>query len=174
MKFLKGIRVCWSKKVTQSIAQLTFLHTNTHGMGNKQQELEITVQQASYDLIAITEIRWNKSHDWSTAKCSEGVDRGVGERGLPSVQIKKKNTVCNIVESLWVEIRGQANKRNLVVGVYYRPLSLGEFVDKVFLLHTHSLWSCWETSITLTPAGKAAQQAVSNPGGSSSALRIVS
>ena len=36
-------------------------------MGNKQEELEATVQQASYDLVAITETWWDLSHDWSAA-----------------------------------------------------------------------------------------------------------
>ena len=34
-------------------------------MGNKQEELEVTVQQANYDLVAITETWWDNSHDWS-------------------------------------------------------------------------------------------------------------
>jgi len=36
-------------------------------MGNKQKELEATVWQASYDLVAITEMWWDHSHDWSAA-----------------------------------------------------------------------------------------------------------
>jgi len=36
-------------------------------MGNKQEELETTVLLDSYDLAAITETRWDKSHGWSTA-----------------------------------------------------------------------------------------------------------
>ena len=34
----------------------------------------------------------------------------------------------------WVKIRGQANKGNLIVGVYYRPPAQGEDVDEAFLL----------------------------------------
>ena len=36
-------------------AQLKCVYTNAHSMGNKQEELETIVQQASYDLVAITE-----------------------------------------------------------------------------------------------------------------------
>ncbi|PKU32066.1 rna-directed dna polymerase from mobile element jockey- hypothetical protein [Limosa lapponica baueri] len=36
-------------------------------MGNKQEELEATVLLGSYDLVAITETWWGKSHDWSAA-----------------------------------------------------------------------------------------------------------
>ncbi|GAB0209348.1 hypothetical protein GRJ2_003400500 [Grus japonensis] len=52
------------------------------------------------------------------------------------------------VESLWVKIRGQDNKGNLMVGVYYRPSDQGEPVDEAFLLE---LWeaSCSQTLILL-------------------------
>ncbi|PKU33270.1 mitochondrial fission process protein 1 [Limosa lapponica baueri] len=36
-------------------------------MGNKQEELEATVQQESYDVVAIMEMWWDDSHDWSAA-----------------------------------------------------------------------------------------------------------
>jgi len=36
-------------------------------MGNKQEELEATVQQDSYELVAITEKWWDVSHDLSAA-----------------------------------------------------------------------------------------------------------
>jgi len=38
-----------------------------HSVGNKQEELEATVQQDSYDLVTITETWWDDSHDWSAA-----------------------------------------------------------------------------------------------------------
>lgn len=34
-------------------------------MGNKQKELEVTVLVESHALISITEIWWDKFHDWS-------------------------------------------------------------------------------------------------------------
>ena len=48
-------------------AQLKCVCTNARSMGNKQEESETTVQQASYDLVAITETWWDCSHDWSAA-----------------------------------------------------------------------------------------------------------
>ena len=48
-------------------AQLKCVYTNACSMGNKQEELEATVRQASYDLVAITETWWDHSHDWSAA-----------------------------------------------------------------------------------------------------------
>ena len=36
-------------------------------MGNKQEELEILIQEDKYDLIGITETWWDDSHDWDTA-----------------------------------------------------------------------------------------------------------
>jgi len=34
-------------------------------MDNEQEDLEAIVQQDSYGLAAITETRWDDSHDWS-------------------------------------------------------------------------------------------------------------
>lgn len=34
---------------------------------HKQEELEDIVQQENYDILAITEIWWDDSHDWSAA-----------------------------------------------------------------------------------------------------------
>ena len=36
-------------------------------MGNKQEELEAIVWQASYDLVAIMEMWWDHYHDWNAA-----------------------------------------------------------------------------------------------------------
>jgi len=57
---MPGLGVC-------SIAQLKCIYTNERSMGNKQEELEAIVQQDSYDLVAITEMWWDDSHDWSAA-----------------------------------------------------------------------------------------------------------
>ena len=46
-------------------AQLKCVYTNARSMGNKQEELEAIVQQANYDLVAITEMWWDLSHNWS-------------------------------------------------------------------------------------------------------------
>ncbi|XP_009325945.1 PREDICTED: calcium-activated potassium channel subunit beta-4 [Pygoscelis adeliae] len=43
------------------------LYTNACSTGNEQEELGATVLLESYDLVAITETWWNKSHDWSVA-----------------------------------------------------------------------------------------------------------
>ena len=34
-------------------------------MGNKQEELEIHVRAGYYDLVAITETWWDRSHEWN-------------------------------------------------------------------------------------------------------------
>ncbi|GAB0203009.1 hypothetical protein GRJ2_002766500 [Grus japonensis] len=36
-------------------------------MGNKEEELEATMMLEGYDLFAITDTWWDKSHDWSMA-----------------------------------------------------------------------------------------------------------
>ena len=57
----EGIRAA----ATQKEAQLRCLSTNARSMGNKQEEeLEVTVQLESYDIITITETWWNDSHSW--------------------------------------------------------------------------------------------------------------
>jgi len=47
-----------------SSSSLICLYTDARSMGNKQEELEICVQSKGHDLIAITETRWDSSHDW--------------------------------------------------------------------------------------------------------------
>jgi len=44
----------------RSTAQLKCVYTKAHCMGNIQVELEAIVQQDSYDLVAITETRWER------------------------------------------------------------------------------------------------------------------
>lgn len=79
-----------SKKVMQPIAQLKCLYTDTGNMGNKQEELETTVQLENYDLIAINGL-WGKSHNWNHTAIKgyklfkrDGLRRGRGLM-LPSV-----------------------------------------------------------------------------------------
>jgi len=51
----------------RSTAQLKHIYTNAHSMDNKQEELKAIVQQDSHDTVAITEMWWDDSHDWSAA-----------------------------------------------------------------------------------------------------------
>ncbi|PKU34569.1 mitochondrial fission process protein 1 [Limosa lapponica baueri] len=53
-------------------------------------------------------------------------------------ELSLKNT-HEQVESLWVRIRDGGNKRNLVVGVYYRPPDQGDPTDETFLLQLQEL-----------------------------------
>ena len=55
VKYLKGIKVCSSEKVTRLTAELKYLYTDAHSMGNKQEQLEATMLVESYDLVAVTE-----------------------------------------------------------------------------------------------------------------------
>ncbi|KAK4826878.1 LOW QUALITY PROTEIN: hypothetical protein QYF61_011997 [Mycteria americana] len=52
------------------------------------------------------------------------------------------------VESLWVRIRDQGNKGNLVVGVYYRLLNQGETIDEACLLQLQEA-SCSQAIVLL-------------------------
>lgn len=58
--------------------------TRTHSeWGNKHDELEICVLLQGYDLVGITEARWEHSHDWSAATEGCGFFRKdrMGRRG---------------------------------------------------------------------------------------------
>ena len=95
-------------------------------MGNKQEEIEAIVQQASYDLVAITETWWDRSHDWSAAMDGYKLFRKdkQGRRGggvalyvKECFEVTELMTGDNKVESLWVKIRGRADKADILVGV---------------------------------------------------------
>ncbi|KAJ7415136.1 rna-directed dna polymerase from mobile element jockey-like [Pitangus sulphuratus] len=51
----------------KSASQLKCMYTNAHRMSNKHEELEAIMQQERYDVVAITEMWWDDSHDWSAA-----------------------------------------------------------------------------------------------------------
>lgn len=84
----------------------------------------------SYDLITNTETWWDKSHDWSTPTDSYKLFRRDRQerRGrqfalsilldCTNLSLKNSNGQVNSLK-----IRGQANKRNLMVCVYYPPLN---------------------------------------------------
>ena len=112
-----------------------------HSMGNKQEEIKTVVQLRKYDLIAITETWWDKSHNWNTV--IEGYrlfrrDRQGRRGGGVPLYVRKWidcEELClrnshNQVESLWVKIKDRSSKGRLVVGVCYRPPDQGELVDK--------------------------------------------
>ncbi|KAK4806215.1 hypothetical protein QYF61_001138 [Mycteria americana] len=98
------------------------LYTNACSMRNKQDELEALVSSQSYDVIGISEIWWNESHDWSAGM--EGYrlfrrDRQ-GRRGGGVALYVTERFDCtalrvsdDVVESLWVGIRGMENKADI-------------------------------------------------------------
>ena len=109
-------------------------------MSNKQGELETIVQQASYDLVAITETWWDHSHDWSAAMDGYKLFRKdrQGRRGggvalyvKECFEVTELMTGDNKVESLWVKIRGRADKAGILVSVYRLP-NQDEETDEVF------------------------------------------
>ena len=122
-------------------AQLKCVYTNARSMGNKQEELEAIVQQANYDLVAITETWWDHSHDWSAAMDGYKLFRKdrQGRRGggvalyvKECFEVTELMTGDNKVESLWVKIRGRADKADILVGICYRPPNQDEETDEVF------------------------------------------
>jgi len=176
MKHPKGNKGCSSKTLGWPTAKMKCLYTNARSMGNKQEELEATVLLESYDPITITETWWDESHDWRVAIDSYRLFRRdrQGRRGGGIALYIKKWIECEElslkdshkqVESLWVRLRDQGNKGNLVVGVYYKPPNQGEPTDEPFFLQLQEA-SRLQASTTPTSAGKVAQRAVGNPGDS--------
>ena len=51
----------------EPLAQLKCIYSNACSMGSKQEELEAIVQQSNYEVVVITEIWWDHSHNWSAA-----------------------------------------------------------------------------------------------------------
>ncbi|PKU38005.1 rna-directed dna polymerase from mobile element jockey-like [Limosa lapponica baueri] len=109
-----GIRACPPKKVAGQLAQLECIYTNARSMGNKQEELEATIEQENYDTVAITETWWEDSHNWSAAIDGYQLFRRDrhGRRG--------------------VRIKGKASKAATIVAVCYRPPNQDVEVDEIF------------------------------------------
>ncbi|GAB0181770.1 hypothetical protein GRJ2_000642300 [Grus japonensis] len=110
-------------------------------MGNKQEELEAIVQLENYDIVAITEMWWNDSHNWSAAMDHYKLFRKdrQGRRGSGVALCVRKCFDClelddgnEMVKCLWVRITEKANKANIMVGVCYRPPNQDEEKDEIF------------------------------------------
>ena len=106
---------------TQMEAQIRCFYTNAHSMGNKQEELEATVQSESYDRVATVETWWNDSNSWSTVM--DGYQLFERDRqGRKGGGVKKECECMEIndgddrVESLWVRIKAKANKTDIIMG----------------------------------------------------------
>ena len=103
---------------------------NARSLGNKLEELEAIVRQASYDLVATPETWWDHCHDWSAAMDGYKLFRkdrqgrrcgGVALYVKECFEITELMTGDNKVESLWVKIRGRADKADILMGICYRP-----------------------------------------------------
>ncbi|GAB0207576.1 hypothetical protein GRJ2_003223300 [Grus japonensis] len=125
----------------KSKAHLKCIYTDAHSMGNKQEELEAIVQQDSYDLVTITEMRWDDSHDWSAAMDGYKLfrrDRHGRRGGGVALYVREcfdcleLNNCDDKVECLWVRMRGKANKADILLGVCYRPPNQDEEADEAF------------------------------------------
>lgn len=55
------------KKAARSVAQLKCTNPNTRSVGNEQEQLEASVRQEHYHLLAIVGTCWADSHNWSAA-----------------------------------------------------------------------------------------------------------
>ncbi|RMC01147.1 hypothetical protein DUI87_22238 [Hirundo rustica rustica] len=99
------------------------------------------VQQQSCDVAAIMETWWDEPHGWSTALNGYKLFRRdrKGRRG-GGVALYSKQTFDTVgieikedgAEYLWVEIKGKANKADILLGVCYPPPNQEEEVDNLF------------------------------------------
>jgi len=124
-------------------AQLKCVYTNAGSMVNKQEELDAIIQQDGYDLVVITETRWDNSHDWHDVMDGYRLfrkDRPTRRGGGVALYVREQLECIELglgadeerTESLWVRIKGQAHKGDVKVGVYYRPPDQEEEVDEAF------------------------------------------
>ena len=96
-------------------------------MRNKQEGLEALAQSQSYDIIGIRETWWDESCDWCAVMDGYRLFRRdrQGTQGRGVVLYIREGWDCmalavgvDMVESLWVRIKGKANKADVVVEVY--------------------------------------------------------
>ena len=112
-------------------------------MGNKQEELEAIIQQDGYDLVAITEMWWDNSHDWHAVIDGYRLfrkDRPARRGGGVALCVREQVECIELglganeeqVESLWVRNKGQAHTGDITVGVYYRAPDQEEEIHEAF------------------------------------------
>ena len=91
-------------------------------------------------MMAITETRWDVSHDWSAPVDDYKLFRRdkQGRRGGGVALYVRDCYDCfahkcseDRVKCLSVRIRGKANRADVVVGVYYRPPTQDREVDSI-------------------------------------------
>ena len=80
-------------------AQLKCIYTNARSMGNKQEELEAIVRQASYDLVATPETWWDHSHDWSAAMDGYKLFRKDSKEGGVAAWISMSESALRLLSS---------------------------------------------------------------------------
>ena len=122
-------------------AHLKCFYTNARSMRNNQEELEALAQSQCYDIIGISETWWEESCDWCAVmdgyrlfrrdkQCRRG--GGVALYVTEGLDCTELSVGDDMVESLWVRIKEQANKGDVIVGVYYRPPSEDGATDELF------------------------------------------
>ncbi|GAB0182550.1 hypothetical protein GRJ2_000720300 [Grus japonensis] len=122
-------------------AHLKCFYTNACSMRNKREELEAFAQSQCYDATGISETWWEESCDWCAVMDGYRLFRrdrqgrrcwGVGLYGTEGLDCTELSVGNDTVGSLWVRIKGQANKGDVIVGVYYRPPSQDDATDELF------------------------------------------
>lgn len=118
-----------------SAARRNSIYTNVCSTGSTQEELETKEQQENDDIIAITGMWWDDTHNWSAAMRGNKVFRrdGQGEvMGLVRECFDCLDLGDDRVECLCVRIMGKVNKANILVCFCSRPPNQDEERDKAF------------------------------------------
>lgn len=113
---------------------LKCFYANSCSMRNKQRELEAWAQSQNYGITGLSEAWWEEACDWCVA--TDSYRQGRHRSGAALYLVKAPDCLelavsDNVVESLWVRIKVQANKGDVVVGVYNRPPGHDEDTDSL-------------------------------------------
>lgn len=101
------------------------------------------MQLQSFDLISITEVLWNSSHDWNVVMKGYTLfrrDRPGRHSGGIALFVQQHLECIELclgvddeqVEGLWAQIKEQVSKGDTAVGTYYRLPDKVEEGDEAF------------------------------------------
>jgi len=124
--------------------KLRCFYTNAQSLGNKQGELEILTQENKYDVIGITETWWDDAYSWNTELKGYNLfkrNRLNKRGGGVALYVREAYTSTEIqvsengspIEAVWVRIQGESNRKDTIIGVYYRPPGQSEDMDELYL-----------------------------------------
>lgn len=100
--------------------------------------------------MGIGEIWWEESHDWCVTLQGSGPGTGrAGEARCEGGQRCAELAIAyDVVESLWIRTKEQANKPHVMAGVFCRPASQNDGTKKLYAKELKD--TAWSSSLVLT------------------------